>query len=161
MHSTIWRGREQKMVFDNGTPKGMKQVLFERGINTTKMKADEMRDILQNMPDFKYEKTKVEKLLNSNNFQSYFIPKFYCELNPIERVWGQSKKYTRAHCNYSFVENTLEQSLDNIPIDTIRRFFRKTRDYMTGYREGLTLGPQMEAALKKYKSHCKVREPDI
>ena len=163
MHSTIWRGREQKMVFDNGTPKGMKQVLFERGINTTKMKADEMREILQNMPDFKYEKTKVEKLLNSNNFQSYFIPKFHCELNPIERVWGQSKKYTRAHCNYSFVglENTLEQSLDNIPIDTIRRFFRKTRDYMTGYREGLTLGPQMEAALKKYKSHRKVREPDI
>ena len=82
---------------------------------------------------------------------------------PIERVWGQSKKYTRAHCNYSFVglENTLEQSLDNIPIDTIRRFFRKTRDYMTGYREELTLGPQMEAALKKYKLHRKVREPDI
>ena len=85
------------------------------------MKADEMREILQNMPDFKYEKTKVEKLLNSNNFQSYFIPKFHCKLNPIERVWGQSKKYTRAHCNYSFVglENTLEQLLDNISIDTI------------------------------------------
>ena len=162
MHNTIWGGREQKMVFDDGTPKGMKQVLFERGVNTTKMKAEQMREILQNMPDFKYEKTRVETLLHSHNFKSYFIPKFHCELNPIERVWGQSKKYTRAHCNYSFagLENTLEQSLDNIPVDTIRRFFRKTRDYMTAYREGLTLGPQMEAALKQYKSHRKVREPD-
>ena len=115
------------------------------------------------MPDFKYEKTRVEALLSSNDFKSYYIPKFHCELNPIERVWGQSKKYTRAHCNYSFVglENTLEQSLDSIPIDTIQRFFRKMRDYMTAYREGLTLGPQMEAALKQYKSHRKVRKPDI
>ena len=58
-------GREQKMVFDDGTPKGMKQVLLERGVNTTKMKAEQMREILQNMPDFKYEKP----LLHSNNFK--------------------------------------------------------------------------------------------
>lgn len=31
---------------------------------------------------------------------------------------------------------------------------------MDAYREGLSLGPQMEAALKRYKSHRKVREPD-
>ena len=85
-------GREQKMVFDDdSTPKNMKQVLFERDVNITKMTADQMREILQNMPYFKYEKTRVETLLNSNNFKSYFIPKFHCELNPTERVWAQSK----------------------------------------------------------------------
>ena len=33
MRDTIWRGRVQKMVLRDGTPKGMKQVLIERGIN--------------------------------------------------------------------------------------------------------------------------------
>ena len=39
--------RVQKMVYDDGTPKGMKQILFESGVNTTKMKADDMRKALQ------------------------------------------------------------------------------------------------------------------
>jgi len=47
------------MVFSNGTPKGMKEVLHERGVNVTKMKGDEMREILQNMYDFKYEKPEL------------------------------------------------------------------------------------------------------
>ena len=160
MRDTTWRGRVQKMVLRDGTPKGMKQVLIERGINVTKMKGEEMREVLRGMPDFKYEKTRVETLLHANNFKGYFIPKFHCELNPIECVWGQSKKFTRAYCDYSFkgLENTLDQSLDSISLNTIRHFFRKMRDYLVAYREGLTLGPQMEAALKKYKSHRKVRK---
>ena len=71
-------------------------------MNVTKMKADDMRQALQSMPDFKYEKTKVETLLLANGYKAYFIPKFHCELNPIERVWAQSKKYSRANCDYSF-----------------------------------------------------------
>ena len=34
--------RLQKMVFSNGTPKGIRQVLTERGINTTGMKASDL-----------------------------------------------------------------------------------------------------------------------
>ena len=48
------------MVLADGTPKGMKQVLEERGVNVSKMKTDDMREKLQGMHDFKYEKTKVE-----------------------------------------------------------------------------------------------------
>ena len=138
MRDTMWMGRVQKMVLPDGTPKGMKKVLIERGINVTKMIAEQMRNELQKMPDFKYEKTRLETLLHSNNFKGYFIPKFHCELNPIERVWGQSKKFTRAHCDYSFkgLENMLDESLDTIPLNTIRRFFRKMRDYLAAYREG-------------------------
>ena len=50
------------MVFSDGTPKGMKQILEERNVNVTKMKAEDMRKELQSMPDFKYEKTKVETI---------------------------------------------------------------------------------------------------
>ena len=74
------------MVLPNGVPKGMKLVLQERGIDVSKMKADDMQTTLQEMHDFKYEKTKLESLLQRYNYKEFFIPKFHCELNPIERV---------------------------------------------------------------------------
>jgi len=33
----------------------------------------------------------------------FFLPKFHCKLNPIERVWAQAKRYSKAYCNNSFV----------------------------------------------------------
>ena len=47
MRDTIWNG------FNICVPKGMKQVLEERGVNTSKMNADEMRTVLGSMTDFK------------------------------------------------------------------------------------------------------------
>ena len=73
----------------------MKAVLIEREINATKMKADQMQEMLRNMHDFKYETTQVEKLLG------YLIPKFHYKLNPIECVWAQYKRYTREQCDHS------------------------------------------------------------
>ena len=92
------------------------------------------------MHDFKYEKTKLENLLANHGYRGIFIPKFHCELNPIERVWAQGKKYMCAHCIYSFkgVENTIVPTLDSVTLNSIRRFFRKMRDYMDAYKEGLT-----------------------
>ena len=34
MRDTVYRGKLQRMVFEDGTPKGAKRVLEERGINT-------------------------------------------------------------------------------------------------------------------------------
>ena len=45
MRDTMWGGRVQKLVDDNGTPKGMKQILEEHRINTASMKADDMRTV--------------------------------------------------------------------------------------------------------------------
>ena len=89
IRDAIWGGRVQKMVSLNGIPKGMKKVLIERGVNVTKMKAEEMREVLRGMADFKYEKAKVETLLQENDFKGYFIPKFHCEPNSIKRIWGK------------------------------------------------------------------------
>ena len=46
MCDTMWAGKVQKMIFDDGTPKGMKQVLEESGINTALMVAEDMRTVL-------------------------------------------------------------------------------------------------------------------
>ena len=162
MRDTYWGGRLQKMVSRNGIPKGMKAVLIERGVNVTGMKGDEMRQILQNMPDFKCEKTKVEHVLLDSGYKAYFIPKFHCELNPIEMVWGQAKKFTRANCDYSFagLEANLDAAFDSVNLDSIRKYFRKMRDYLAAYREGVPMGPLMDKALIKYKSHRKVSDTD-
>ena len=83
------------------------------------------------------------------------MPKFHCELNPIEACWGQAKRYTRAHCNYSFqgLEKTVNPGLNSITLDHIRKFYRKERDIMHAYREGVSAGPDLEKALKQHKSH--------
>ena len=158
MRDTVWNGKVQKMVLSNGQPKGMRLILQERGINTTGMKAADMRIVLANHADFKYEKTALESLMQEKGHRAIFIPKFHCELNPIERVWGESKRYTRAHCDYTFqgLERTVIPSLESVRIDTIRKYFRKCREYMQAYREGKTGGSDVESTVQKYKSHRRV-----
>ena len=62
------------------------------------------------------KETKLEKLLMRHDYDGFFIPKFHCELNPIERVSAHSKKYTRAHCDYSFngLEVTINPALNSV-----------------------------------------------
>ena len=101
MHDTIWNGKVQKMVFADGTPKGLKQILIERGINITKMKLDKMRALNGTHPDFRDEQPEIVKFLGMNGFGCIFLPKFHCELNPIEKCWSQAKHNTCVHTNYT------------------------------------------------------------
>ena len=75
-------------------------MMLERGINTATMKANEMRVVLSFHDDYRTEKTLVEKFLSNEGQQVMFLPKFYCKLKPIERVWGQAKCYSRQYTNY-------------------------------------------------------------
>ena len=79
---------------------------------------------------------------------------FHCELNPIERVWGEAKRYTRLHCDYTFagLERTIVPALESVRLDTIR----KCREYMQAYRQGSAGGKDVEQAVKRYKSHRQV-----
>ena len=42
LRDTIRNGRAQRMVFSDGTPKGMKHIIEERCANTKGMKAEKM-----------------------------------------------------------------------------------------------------------------------
>ena len=68
-------GREQLMVFHDGTPKGLEVVLQERGINTTHLNRCEMVKILEEFPDFKYEKPMVQTFLEERGHKCLFNPK--------------------------------------------------------------------------------------
>ena len=43
MHNTVWKDKEYSMVFNLGVPKGLLQVLKERGSDTRRMKLEDLR----------------------------------------------------------------------------------------------------------------------
>ena len=96
--------------------------------------------------------------MSDKGHRCYYLPKFHCELNPIERVWGEAKRYTRAHCDYSFpgLERTMPIGLASVDVSIIRKYFRKCREYMQAYRDGKVGGDEIENAVKRYKSHRRI-----
>ena len=120
--------------------------------------SSEDRLVLRSHADFTNEKTALESLVQEKGQRAIYLPKFHCELNPIERVWGEAKRFTRSHCDYSFagLERTIVPALESVRLDTIRKYFRKCREYMQAYREGNAGGSDVEKAVQKYKSHRRV-----
>ena len=138
VRDTVWAGKPQSMVLSDGSAKGLRTILTERGIFVSTIKADDMRTILSNHDDFLNEKTQVEHYIDSRGFKCYFLPKIHCELNPIERVWGQSKRYCREHSNFTLAKlrDNINPALDSVIVDLIRKYCRKVREYERAYLEG-------------------------
>ena len=156
MRDTVWDGKTQKMYFmDRGrkVAKGMKLVLEERGESTEGKNADWMHETLSGHSDFKHERNMIEHLLIWNGHIPCFLPKFHPELNPIERVWAQLKRFTKVHCKYSLPSllKNIPLAYDLVTVKNICNHFRKVKYYMFCYLEGLTPGKELDQTLKKYK----------
>lgn len=168
----------QQMVFDEnypdatlrGKPKGIKQILLERGLwreglklSCEKcMKREEVpersdccaRRIMMLQPDFASQKSILEETVEKMGHIIEKYPKFHCECNFIERYWGYSKRETRRRCRYTYADllRTVPEVLNSVPITVIRKFSRKSWRYMDAYQRGLE-GRVAEWAVKKFKSH--------
>lgn len=160
MRDTVWQGKVQKMNFALGVPKGMRQVLEERGIHTRTLKADDMRKILSQHDDFRDEKSLLEQVLTKRGHISIFLPKFHPELNPIEQFWAQLKRYTRAHFKYNIqsLRKNVPDAYETVSLENIQNHFRKVKHYMFGYRQGLCQGKELDETLKKYKKAVKLHK---
>ena len=158
MRDTVWAGRVQQLVDDDGVPKGLKKILEERGINTSRMKGDDMRTVISFHDDFRDEKTLVEHFITEKGHKCLFLPKFHCELNPIERVWGQAKAYSRAHTNFTLagLRTIVNPALDSVSTDLMRKYFRRVLEYEMAYLEGKKARKELETAVKVYKSHRRI-----
>ena len=138
--------------------RGLRIVLEKRGVNTCGMNADQMHKVLSSHSDFQNEKSLIERfLVEEKRHIAYFLPKFHPELNPMERVWAESKKYTRAHCNYSLpsIRKNICPALDSVPLESVQKHFSKVRHYMFAYLEGLPGGLELEQLVKTYKKEVK------
>ena len=132
---------EQPMVFADGTPKGLKSVLIERGLWRSDLKRTPAMQLLAAQPDFLEQRSLVEEEFEANGHVALFLPKFHCEFNFIELYWGALKYYCREHCDYSFAKllPTIYKAMDNVSLASIRRCARKCWRYMDAYRSGLSL----------------------
>jgi len=59
-----------------------------------------MRKMLANQQDFKDEKPYVQLIIEAAGHKCWFLPKFHCELNPIEMYWGWVKTRGYHHATY-------------------------------------------------------------
>ena len=66
----MWEGNVQQMVINVGVPKGLIQVLKERG---RYRKLYEMTAEISGHPDFKNKKTKIEHFLNGKGYGCIFL----------------------------------------------------------------------------------------
>ncbi|KIJ44443.1 hypothetical protein M422DRAFT_168212, partial [Sphaerobolus stellatus SS14] len=92
-----------------------------------------------------------------------FLPKFHCELDPIEMVRGCAE-YGRSlvsDAKFSTAKVLIPQILDSVETSLIQKFFRKTWRYINAYDYGACfvngLDPQQVAfAVKIYRSHRQI-----
>jgi hypothetical protein len=156
-------------------PKGIKMILKERNLwprgrfnLSCKLVADHKDDgsccarkLMSIQPDFLENNTKLtdcaETFSNSRDDLEVlidFLPKFHCELNPIELCWSESKRHVRKECDYTFegLKEHVPKSFEHIDILHIRKYYRMIYRYMDLYSAGLSL-ELAEYANKKYSSH--------
>ena len=175
----------QPMVFpadhptsDAGKPKGIKQVLLERGLwrqglnleckKPKQCSVDSIgccaRRLLSQQPDFLEQKSSVQEVIDAAGHLCIFLPKFHCELNFIEFFWGAVKKYLREHCDYTFdtLKTNLPKALASVELKTIRKWEHRMIRWMEAYRDGKSAkDAQFEVkkySSRQYKSHRKVSE---
>src|SRR6267142_1054150 len=91
-------GKPQKMTTETGEAKGLKQTLEERGFNLKGMPACCspvcpvenydccMAQLLRKQDDFSLQVSLLKQKIKAQGHLCMFLPKFHCELNPIEMV---------------------------------------------------------------------------
>lgn len=157
-------------------PKGIKQVLMERGLWSNDLRLDCAkgsdidasrccaRHLMASQPDFQEQRSLVQEVIEDAGHICIFLPKFHCKLNFIEFFWGAVKRYTREHCDYTFktLKENLPKALASVDIKTIRRWEHRTIRWTEAYRSGLgAKEAQFEVrrfSSKQYTSHRRVPE---
>lgn len=136
-------GSKQSLYFEPGHPqaglfKGMATILQERGLVEESKLTYECkgfqcpkdatrcccRRALYTQPDFVNVKSLLEMECEARGFTVIFLPKFHCELNFIEQVWGYAKRIYRhypASSREADLERNIIAALESVPLDSMRK----------------------------------------
>ncbi|KJA14630.1 hypothetical protein HYPSUDRAFT_98697, partial [Hypholoma sublateritium FD-334 SS-4] len=107
--------------------------------------------------DFKNQPSMLETFIKSRGHECIFLPKFHCELNPIEMYWGWCKYRYREVEQKTFqdAKDAVKQYLEACPTEVIRHFINCSWRFMSAYRLGLT-GYAATWAVHKQRQHQQV-----
>ena len=135
------------------------------------------RRLLFNQPDFIFQKSQLQELIESCGHICDFYPKYHRELNFIEQYWGAAKlRFRVAGCagTLNEMEKKVITCLDDVPLLQIRRFAsffsplpclifhryaNRSARFIHAYGEGLS-GAQAAWANRKYHGH-RTLPPDM
>ncbi len=117
-----------------------------------------MYRVLALQEDFLTEKPMIQSVIEEARHICLFLPRFHCELNAIEMLWGYAKYRALISCiscaacqglsiifnasgyrssadgRFATAKRLVPECLDSCPLITIRRFFQKAWRYMDAYR---------------------------
>jgi hypothetical protein len=96
----------------------------------------------------------LEEVIKAAGHECVFLPKFHCELNPIEMYWGWCKYRYRQIPKKTFAASRelALKYLDACPVEVIQRFINRSWKFVHAYEKGLD-GRAAEWAVKKQKQH--------
>jgi hypothetical protein len=156
---------EQSFYRADGKAKGLDSILSERGVCILKLNNDQKKAKLCEFEDFQLRTGWLRKTLETKGHLYDNYPKFHCEFNFIERIWGKAKRYLRDNCKYNYadlVENVpIALSLENIPLPEIQRYYRGALRMMDCYRSN-NMNPELAArAFKIFKHHRGISEHQL
>ena len=133
-----------------GSPKGMWQILWERGFIDPANKSKytmtnedpkySLTDLVANLRDFKEERSLIQELAFTYGFEAIFTPKYHAEIAGcgIEYIWGAAKARYRSFTlnkkkkRPNFI-NSVHEALQVISLTTARKCDRKARTYIRAY----------------------------
>ncbi|CAF3196935.1 unnamed protein product [Rotaria socialis] len=133
--------------FDSGLHKGKSKGLLQLAkelhvhVDPT-IKLLELRKILSDHPAFQ-NVSKLENLGRKYNIKVIFVPKFHCELNPIEGVWCYMKQYVRKMTDQTFptMMRLIPESQDNFVTKQVHlKLFRRFWQSLDAYQQGKSYG---------------------
>jgi transposase len=127
----------------NGQTKGLFNICLELKLIPQNAKSNQYKlptlvELASKHPAFE-TRTILSELASKYNVKVVYLPKFHCELNPIEGVWAHEKQFIRKNTDQSFDElrrlvNLSRNNLKNSPLapKLWRRFWRTTEAYHNG-----------------------------
>jgi hypothetical protein len=113
------------------------------------------RRVLFSEPDFATADSLIKETCRERNYDVLFLPKFHCELNPIEQCWGYVKQRYRKlprSSSEADLERNVVQVLDELPLSVVRKFCQRALRFTDAYHRGLS-SKQAVWATKRYHGH--------
>ena len=110
-----------------------------------------MARILQNHKDFREQQSIIAQLIEDRGHKCIFLPKFHCELNPIEMYWGYAKARFRQVVKKTTKDGKREVplALDACTTDTYDAFVTAAFGSWMRTGRGLQLDKQLGASRNK------------